>query len=144
MTQQTLPRTATPTTTPRRRRRSTSITLWTLQVLTAVTFAFAGVGKVTGDPQSVAGFEQIGLGDWFRLLIGALEVAGAVGVLIPRLSGLAAACFSALMVGAVITQATVFDGEMLAVPAVVFLVVAVIAWGRRDTTARLFASPRRR
>ncbi len=143
MTQPTLTRAAAPTTT-RRRRRSLSVTLWTLQVLTAVTFAFAGANKLTGEAQTVAGFEQIGLGDWFRLLIGALEVAGAVGVLIPRLSGLAAACFSALMVGAVIVQTTVFGGEMVAFPAITFVVVAIVAWGRRDTTARLFAALRRR
>jgi uncharacterized membrane protein YphA (DoxX/SURF4 family) len=113
-----------------------------LQVLVAAIFLFSGLNKLLGEAQTVAGFEEIGLGDWFRHLIGAVEVAGAVGVLIPILSGLAAACFSALMVGAVITQATVFDGEMVVVPAVVFVVVAIIAWGRRDTIARLVAQVR--
>lgn len=39
------------------------------------------------------------------------------------------------MAGAIVTQATVFDGEMVAVPATVL--VAIIAWGRRRRTADL-------
>jgi putative oxidoreductase len=35
-------------------------------------------------------FANIGIGQWFRYVVGALEVAGAAGVLVPRVSGLAA------------------------------------------------------
>jgi len=144
MTQHTLTHpaaTAAPTTT---RRRSTNVALWTLQVLTALMFAFGGVNKLVGEAQTVAGFEQIGAGDWFRYLIGALEVAGAVGLLIPILSGLAGLAFIGLMIGAVITQATVFDGDMVAVPAVVLVLVTIIAWARRDRTKQLAALVRNR
>jgi uncharacterized membrane protein len=45
-------------------------------------------------------FATIGIGQWFRYVVGALELAGAVGVLIPRLSGLAALGLIGLMAGA--------------------------------------------
>ncbi len=124
-------------TTTRTRRRSTNVALWVLQVLLAATFALGGVNKLIGEAQTVAGFEQIGWGTWFMYLIGALEVAGAIALLIPILSGLAGLAFLGLMTGAVIMQATAFDGEMVAVPAVVGVLVAVVAWARRDRTAQL-------
>ena len=36
-------------------------------------------------------FTTIGIGQWFRYVVGALEIFGAIGVLVPRTSGLAAA-----------------------------------------------------
>ncbi len=72
------------------RGRAVNIALWVLQVLLALLFAMAGVVKVIGDPAAVEVFATIGIGQWFRYLVGVLEIAGAVGVLVPRLSGLAA------------------------------------------------------
>ena len=83
------------------RKHASSIALWTLQVLLAAMFAMAGLAKVFGDPAMVEMFDTIGIGQWFRYLVGALEIAGAVGVLIPRLSGLAALGLVCLMVGAI-------------------------------------------
>jgi uncharacterized membrane protein YphA (DoxX/SURF4 family) len=148
MSQQTMTRrtgTSSATTQPAPRRR-VNITLWVLQSLAAAMFALGGINKLAGEAQTVAGFNEIGLGDWFRYLIGALELAGAIGLLIPVLSGLAGLAFVGLMIGAVITQAVVFDGEMVALPAVVLVVVAIIAWGRRRRNADLVAllkNPRR-
>jgi uncharacterized membrane protein YphA (DoxX/SURF4 family) len=125
------------TTTTAAPRRSANVALWVLQVLAAITFAMGGLNKVLGETQTVAGFEKMGMGDWFRYLIGALELAGAAALLIPILAGLAGLAFVGLMIGAIITQATVFDGEMVAIPAAVLVFVAIIAWGRRHSTARL-------
>jgi len=140
MSQHTLTRTANATAAarPAARRRSTNIALWVLQVLVAISFVFASSGKLGGDPRAVESFNEMG-GDWFRYLIGALELAGGIALLIPLLSGLAGLAFVGLMVGATIVQATVFDGEMLAAPLVTLVFVAIIAWARRDRTAQLFA-----
>jgi len=46
------------------------------------------------------GFAAEGAGQWLRYLVGSLEVAGAVGLMVPRLSGLAALWVAGLMVGA--------------------------------------------
>jgi hypothetical protein len=111
-----------------------------LQALAAATFVLAAVPKVTSDPLAVAGFDAIGFGDWFRYLIGTLEIAGPLPLLIPRLCGLAGLAFVGLMIGAVVTQIVVFDGAFVVPPAITSVIVAIIAWGRRERTAALIAS----
>ncbi len=74
---------------PAKRGRALEITLWVVQILLAALFAFAGITKlVSADPAVAAGFNQIGLGQWFRYFTGAVELVGAIGLLVPRLSGL--------------------------------------------------------
>jgi uncharacterized membrane protein YphA (DoxX/SURF4 family) len=125
-------------------RRGTNIALWVLQVVAAGVFVMAAVPKLTADPQAVAGFTALGLGIAGMYIIGVLEVAGAIGLLIPRLAGLAGSALIALMVGAVISTLLVFGASMVALPAAVLVLVAIIAWGRRGRTAQLVASARAR
>ncbi|GIH67792.1 DoxX family protein [Sphaerimonospora thailandensis] len=129
----------TPTTAPPvapTRGRALNITLWVFQVLLALQFAFSGVLKLTGSTDMVQMFADIGAGQWFRYLVGVLEIAGAVGLLVRRLTGLAAIGLACLMVGAVITQVAVLGG----VPGIeigFLLVSAFIAWGRFPQTRAL-------
>ena len=119
--------------------RAASAGLWTLQVLLAAVYAFSAFGKLTADAQNVAGFEAMGLGVPGMYVIGALELAGAIAMFVPALTGLAATCFVALMVGAVILTWAIGGGALVAIPATVGVVAAVVAWGRRDGTRRLVA-----
>ena len=48
-------------------------------------------------------FHQMGADDWFRYLVGTLELAGGIDLLIPRLAGLAALGLTGVMVGATYT-----------------------------------------
>jgi uncharacterized membrane protein len=82
-------------------------------------------------------FATIGFGQWFRYAVGALEIAVAVGVLIPRLSGLAALGLACLMVGATATNLFVLGASPL-LPVGLLLVSALVAWGRRSRTRALF------
>lgn len=127
----------TATTPTRSRSRAASAGLWVLQVLLAAVYAFSAFGKLTADPQNVAGFAAMGLGNTGMYIIGALELAGAIAMFIPVLTGLAATCFVALMVGAVIMTWAIGGGALVAIPATVGVVAAVVAWGRRDSTRRL-------
>ena len=123
--------------------RAANAGLWTLQVLLAAVYAFSAFGKLTAEAQNVAGFEAMGLGNTGMYVIGALELAGAIAMFVPRLTGLAALCFVALMTGAVILTAMTGGGALVAIPATVGVLAAVVAWGRRDSTRRLVASVRR-
>lgn len=123
--------------------RAANVGLWTLQVLLAVVYAFSAFGKLTAEAQNVAGFAAMGLGDTGMYIIGVLELAGAIAMFVPRLTGLAALCFVALMTGAVILTALVGGGVLVLIPATVGVVAAVVAWGRRDSTLRLVAQLRR-
>jgi hypothetical protein len=128
------------------RGRALTTTLWTGQILLAVFFAFAATAKLLGDPTTVASFESIGFGQWFRYLTGACELAGAVGLLIPRLSGLAAHGLAGVMVGATATNLFLLPG-MAPVAVVTVLLGAVfvlIARAHQPETTTLVRALRRR
>jgi uncharacterized membrane protein YphA (DoxX/SURF4 family) len=134
---------ATATTSTRRPGRAANIALWTLQVLAAALFVFAAIPKITADPMAVAGFAMMGIGPAGMVTIGMLELAGAIALFIPRLTGLAGLCFIALMIGAV-TSTLIFMGpSMVALPAITLVAVAIIAYGRRRSTIELVAPVRR-
>ena len=124
------------------RGRALNLTLWVLQILLAGMFAMAGFAKVFSDPAMVEMFATIGVGQWFRYVVGVLELAGAVGVLIPRLSGLAALGLVCVMAGATLTNLFVLGANPL-LPLVLLLVSALVAWGRRARTRALLGETRR-
>jgi putative oxidoreductase len=123
--------------------RFKNVGLWVLQVLAALWFLLAALGKVTGEVHSVATFDAIGFGDWFRYLIAVLEIAGAVALFVPRLVGVAALAFVGLLVGAVLIQAFVV-GSGVVMPVPLLAVSALIAWGRWSSTRQLWALVTRR
>jgi len=118
-----------------------NVVLWVLQIGAAGMFLMVGFLKLSGDPQLVGLFKAIGLGQWFRYLTGTLEVAGAILLLIPRTSGLAALMLAGVMVGAVVTHVFIVGGSPLM--AIILLVVtSIVAWGRRQRTMNLLAQQR--
>jgi putative oxidoreductase len=73
-----------------------------------------------------------------RYLVGVLELAGAIGLLMSRLAGLAALGLVAPMVGAVVTQVFVLDSAVMATtPAILGVVMGLVAWGRWPATKAL-------
>lgn len=128
--------------TVRTRRRGTRTLLWAGRALLAACFVSASVQKLAGTGYMVHLLGKIGAGQWLRYLIGVLEFAGAAGVLIPVLSGLAAAGLTAVMVGATATNLLI--GYNPGVPAGFLILSALVAWGRRRETVRLAARGHRR
>ena len=124
------------------RRRALVIALCALQILLAIQFAFAGGLKLMGDPAMVDMFATIGIGQWFRYVVGVLEIAGTIGVLIPRLSGLAALGLVCLMTGATITNIFILGTSPLS-PLVALLMAALVAWARWPETRNFLAGPGR-
>ncbi|HUQ60478.1 DoxX family protein [Lentzea sp.] len=78
------------------------IVVWILQIVLAVQFVMNGYALFTD--QFVAKFDDIGFGQWFRYLTGVLEIATALGLLIPRICGLAALALAGIMAGAALTE----------------------------------------
>src|SRR5712671_2507154 len=113
-----------------------NIVLWVLQIGAAGMFLMVGFLKLSGNPQLVALFEAIGLGQWFRYLTGSLEVAGAILLLIPRTSGLGALMLVGVMAGAVVTHLFIVGGSPF-MAVVLLIVTGVITWGRRQRTLNL-------
>ena len=59
----------------------------------------------------------MGIGPTDTVIIGLLEIAGAIAMFIPRLTGLAGLSFIALMIGAVTSTLIFMDPSMAVVPA---------------------------
>ena len=118
-----------------------NVVLWVLQIAAAGMFLMAGFLKLSGNEQMVGLFEKIGVGQWFRYLTGALEVAGAILLLLPRTSGLGALMLGGVMAGAVMTHVFIVGGSPLG--AIILLVVTgLVAWGRHQGTMNLLAEIR--
>jgi hypothetical protein len=122
-------------TAPTTRSRGTHRALWVLQVLMGVFFIVASAApKFAGEAYAVQIFTEIGAGQWFRYFIGAVELAGGIGLMVPRLAGPAAVGLMGLMIGAGYTQAVVLDTpQMIVTPVIIFVLAAVVAWGRRES-----------
>ena len=118
------------------RPRALTIMLWLLQILLALQYAGGGWLKLSGAPVMVDMFAAIGAGQWFRVVVGALEIAGAVGLVIPRLAGLAALGLSGLLVGAIATNLFILHADPW-VALVLLLMSCLIAWGRWPQTRSL-------
>ncbi|PZG18583.1 DoxX family protein [Nonomuraea aridisoli] len=117
--------------------RAGNVALWILQVVVAGFFVMSALAKFTNAEPAASTFEAIGLGDWFRHLVGVLEVAGAAGLLVPPLAGPAGLALAALMVCATLTELFVLGGGAVLMPLSLLVLCAVIAHGRRAATARL-------
>jgi putative oxidoreductase len=117
-----------------------NITLWTVTVVAAGMFALAGTLKLIGVPMEVDLFRAIGLGAWFRYVTGALEVAGAIGLLVPAVAAGAALLLAGVMIGAILTHLFIIGTSPL-VPILLLAATLAIAWLR---THEPISSPRLR
>lgn len=107
--------------------------LWVLQVLLALMFVVGSAGpKFFGEAYAVQIFSEIGVGQWFRYVVGALELAGGLGLLVPRLAGSAAVGLIGVMVGATAAQVFLLDTGFWYTPVILSVLLAVVVVARRD------------
>ena len=115
------------------------IALWVVQVLVAATFLVAGATKSSQPKEklvnNMAWVEDFSQGT--VRLIGALEVLGAIGVVVPALTGivpwltpLAALGLVLLMIGAALTHLRRTEYGYIALNAVLLVLAAFVAYGR--------------
>ena len=116
-----------------------NVVLWILQAVLAVAFAMAGLMKLTQPKEKL-----LGRLPWVEdfspatvKLIGAAELAAAVGLILPAatriapvLTPLAATGLVVLMVLAAIAHSRRKEPSGIAVNAVLAVLAAVVAWGR--------------
>jgi len=104
---------------------------WILQILLAAVFLAAAGAKLAGVPMMVQVFDQIGVGQWFRIVTAIVELAGAIALLVPGLAGLGALWLGATMFFATLTHLAILHTS--AMPAMVLFVLTIfLAWLRRD------------
>ena len=120
-------------------RRALNVTLWAVQILLALVFAFAGFAKLT-QPTSALAASMTWVTDvptGLVRFIGAAELAGALGLLLPsltrirpRLTALAALGLLLVMVLAGGFHLSRGEGGMLPVNVVLAALAAFVTWGR--------------
>ena len=120
-----------------RRGRVAIIVLWVAQVALAVMFLMAGGSKLVGVPAMVSLFDALGLGQWFRYVTGVVEVTSGIALLIPSAALFGAMLLIPTMLGA--ATANLFLGQSPAVPLVLLLVAAAVAWTRRNQLRDVFS-----
>ena len=121
-------------------RRFGDLAPWIPQVLLAGLFLISGVTALTGAGDAVQTFDEVGIGQWFRYFTGTLEIAGAAGLLIPRLAGVAALGLAGVMVGALVTEVFLLDDGDPITALVPLVLATTVAWLRRDQTLALLRS----
>jgi uncharacterized membrane protein YphA (DoxX/SURF4 family) len=105
---------------------------WVLTVLLALAFLAAAAGKLTGAATQM--FAHWGYPAWFATLIGILELAGAVGLLIPKTTRYAVLGLTVIMFGAAYTHLANHEGLQVLRP-IIFLVVLWAVWLLRRTAS---------
>jgi putative oxidoreductase len=119
--------------------RTVKFVSWGLRILAGAVFIAAGSAKLAGVPMMVAIFDQVGLGQGFRLLTGVVEIIGGIALLVPATAAFGGLLLAVTMVFAVAIHLFIIGGSP--VPAIVlFVMTATVAWLHR---ARMVASLRR-
>jgi putative oxidoreductase len=113
-----------------------TISAWVLQIALAVAIAPGGLLKLVGDPAMVDLFADIGAGQWLRFLVGACEIAGGVGLLIPRVRALAALGLLLLLIGATITNVFVIDANAVLSTVLAVVALAIVLLRRHELPIR--------
>jgi uncharacterized membrane protein YphA (DoxX/SURF4 family) len=112
--------------------------VWGVRIVLALAFLAAGGSKLAGVAAMIELFDKIGFGQDFRLMVGAIEVFGALLVLIPRTGLPGALWLGGTMVGAVGTHLFLIGGSP--VPAIVLgLLCAFVAWRLWEDQGTLIA-----
>ncbi len=116
-----------------RNSKKTNAILWTIQILLAALFLFAGAMKFIMPADQLTAQSPFSAG--FIRFIGVFEILGALGLILPglthirtRLTPLAAAGLVIIMIGA--TALTIRTGLGALFPFVAGILAAVVAYGR--------------
>ena len=121
-------------------RRETSpdaVLIWALSIVLAAVFLLDGASKLLGLqvlPVAVAAAVR-GFPVGIPYLVGLLEIAGAVALLIPASATFGALALAGLMVPAALTQWMRGDGQVW-LPLLILGLLLVVAWRRNATSVR--------
>lgn len=108
--------------------RGLKVAVWLAAIVAAAVFAKSGVEMLAG--AKIGQFEQWGYAPGFSLTIGALQLAGALALLIPRSAAKAALALIVVMFGAVGIHA--LHGDYLAMlgPTLMIALLGFVLFGR--------------
>ena len=104
--------------------------VWVGSVLLALVYVMSGLMKFL-NPDMATKLANHGYPDWFRVLIGVVELGGALALLVPRTAFYAAGALGIVMVGAVFTHLLHGEAQEAVVPFVLLCVLTLVGYARR-------------
>ena len=112
--------------------------LWTLQAVLAAIFTASGLAKISQPKDRLIASGQTGVAPFPVIRVTAFcELLGAIGILVPRLVGIAeflipaaAGGFAVVMVGAIALHAHLREPRNVALTVAIFIAAVTVAVGR--------------
>jgi uncharacterized membrane protein YphA (DoxX/SURF4 family) len=106
---------------------------WLLRFAVGMLFILIAFSKFDSDPHGVwyQIFDKIGLGQWFRIATGLIQLTGGILFLFPGTCRVGAVMLAGTMVGAIVVD-TVIVGTPLFAMAPAGLFAAIVIVGSRD------------
>jgi uncharacterized membrane protein YphA (DoxX/SURF4 family) len=118
-------------TTPAARR--SSLVDWSLRLILALVFVYQGMDKFGSRRLWIRVFSEIGVGQWFRYATGAVEIIGAILMMIPKATVVSVALLACTMVGALLTQIAIIGaGPQTVLVSVLLALILAVGWRRRQ------------
>ena len=96
-------------------------------------FVFVGYSKFDGDPKGdwFQLFEQIGLGQWFRVFTGVVQTLGGALLAFRRTLTIGAVLLGSTMLGAALVDAVLLGSPIVIVPLLLLILIATV-WVTSD------------
>jgi putative oxidoreductase len=113
---------------------ATRVVTLLLRWVLVIEFVGAAALKLTSQPETVGLFTAVGLGQWFRFVVGSCELTGAVLIAYSRTVVIGALGLSALMVGAAATEVLVLDRLPISSGATLIALLTLAALASRRAT----------
>lgn len=112
------------------RGRSARPAMWILSIVLAIVFLATGIAKLTGSSTFyLQAATMRGFPAWIRVVVGLVEIGGAIALLVPRAAVFGAVTLAILMFPAAATQHMSGEGGFW-IPVVVFVLLYVVVWLR--------------
>jgi putative oxidoreductase len=97
-----------------------------LQILLALMFIMAGIGKTAGSKMHIEGFDKWRLPQWFRTVTGIVEILGAVALIIgfwePSWVAVGALWLGIISLGGILTHVRIKDSFKNTFPIIILFI----------------------
>jgi putative oxidoreductase len=110
--------------------KAKTIAVWIVTGLLTFIFVLSGFMKFVNPPEMAEHFAKWGYPDWFRVLIGLIEIGAALALLTPRNAFYGAAALGVVMVGAMYTHLAHDEVPEAVAPLVLLILLALVAYAR--------------
>lgn len=100
---------------------------WIIVGMTSLFFIQSGIQKLVGTELMINHFHELGYPDWSRIVIGLVEIVGAILLAFPRLTLYASTALGVLMIGALASELLADQGSKALIPGQWLVLLALIA-----------------